>query len=77
MYWLKDAATQTNIVASGCAIDFTSATPTNLTTYVLDLPVAGSYKVYKYNIRAALTVATGASVSAWTLTTANQVFTGT
>lgn len=77
MYWLKDASTQTNIVSAWCAIDFTSATPTNLTTYVLDLPVAGSYKVYKYNIRAALTVATGASVSAWQLTTANQVFTGT
>lgn len=77
MYWLKDAAVQTNLVASWCAIDFTSATPTNLTTYILDLVSAGNYKVYKYNIRAALTVASGNSVSAWVLTTWNQAVTGT
>ena len=45
--------------------------------YVLDLVSAGNYRIFKYNIRAALTVATGASVSAWTLTTGNQAFTGT
>ena len=77
MYWLKDASTQTNIVAAGGAADFASATPTSLDMYVLDLVSAGNYKVYKYNIRAALTVASGASVSAWTLTTGNQAVTGT
>jgi len=77
MYWLKDAATQTNIVAAGVSLDRASATPTSLDMYVLDLVSAGNYKVYKYNIRAALTVATGASVSAWTLTTGNQAVTGT
>lgn len=77
MYWLKDAATQTNIVAAGASLDRASATPTSLDMYVLDLVSAGNYKVYKYNIRAALTVASGASVSAWTLTTGNQAVTGT
>lgn len=77
MYWLKDAATQTNIVAAGVSLDRAAATPTSLDMYVLDLVSAGNYKVYKYNIRAALTVATGASVSAWTLTTGNQAVTGT
>lgn len=77
MYWLKDAATQTNIVAAGAAADFSTATPTSLDFYVLDLVAAGTYKVYKYNLRAALTVATGASVSAWTLATGNQAVTGT
>lgn len=77
MYWLKDAASQTNIVAAGAALDRASATPTSLDMYVLNLTSAGNYKVYKYNIRAALTVASGASVSAWTLTTADQAFTGT
>lgn len=77
MYWLKDAATQTNIVAAGASLDRAAATPTSLDMYVLDLVSAGNYKVYKYNIRAALTVATGASVSAWTLTTGNQAVTGT
>lgn len=77
MYWLKDAATQTNIVAAGASLDRDTATPTSMDMYVLDLVSAGNYKVYKYNIRAALTVATGASVSAWTLTTGNQAVTGT
>lgn len=77
MYWLKDASTQTNIVSAGAVLDRASATPTSLDMYVLDLVSAGNYKVYKYNIRAALTVGTGASVSAWTLTTGTQAVTGT
>lgn len=77
MYWLKDAAVQTNIVSAGVSLERDIATPTSLNMYVLDLVSAGNYKVYKYNIRAALTVATGASVSAWTLTTGNQAVTGT
>lgn len=77
VYWLKDAAVQTNIVAAGCAIDFAGATATNLDAYVVDLVVAGNYKFYKYNLRAALTVATGISTSAWVLATGNNPFTGT
>lgn len=77
IYWLKDAAVQTNIVAAGAAADFATATPTSLDFYVLDLVSAGNYKVFKYNLRAALTVATGASVNAWILATGNQAFTGT
>lgn len=77
MYWLKDAAVQTNIVAAGAAADFATATPTLLDYYVLDLVAAGTYKVFKYNLRAALTVATGASVNAWVLATGNQAVTGT
>lgn len=77
MYWLKDAAVQTNLVSAGCSLERDTATPTSLNMYVLDLVSAGNYKVYKYNLRAALTVATGASVSAWSLTTGNQAVTGT
>lgn len=77
VYWLKDAAVQTQFVASGAACDFASATPTSLDTYVLDLVSAGNHRVFKYNIRAALTVASGASVSAWVLTTGTQAITGT
>lgn len=76
MYWLKDAAVQTNITAAGVSLDRDAATPTSLDMYVLDLVSAGNYRMFKYNIRAALTVATGASVSAWILTTGNQSFTG-
>lgn len=77
MYWLKDASTQTNIVASGCVCDFATATPTSLDCYVLDLVSAGNHKIYKYNLRTALTVASGASVNAWVLTTGTQAITGT
>jgi len=77
VYWLKDAATVTNLVAAGCAVDFDAATPTSLNAYVLDLVSAGNYKVYKYNLRAPLTVASGISTSSWVLTTGNNAFTGT
>lgn len=77
MYWIKDAATQTNIVPAGMALDFAAATPTSLPTYVLDLVSAGNYKFYTYNLRAALTVASGASTSAWLLATGNNPITGT
>lgn len=77
MYWLKDAAVQTMFVAAGAAADFAGATPASLDFYVLDLVSAGNYRVFKYNLRAALTVATGASVSAWLLTTGTQAVTGT
>lgn len=77
MYWIKDASTQTNLVGSGMVLDFASATATSLDTYVLDLVSAGNYKFFKYNIRTALTVATGASTSAFVLATGNNPFTGT
>lgn len=77
MYWLKDAAVQTNLVSAGASLERDTATPTSLNMYVLDLVSAGNYRVFKYNIRAALTVATGASTSAWTLTTGTQAVTGT
>lgn len=76
MYWLKDAAVQTNLVSAGASLDRAAATPTSLDMYVLDLVSAGNYRVFKYNLRAALTVATGASVSAWILTTGTQAVTG-
>lgn len=76
MYWIKDASTQTNIAAAGVSLERDTATPTSLNMYVLDLVSAGNYKVYKYNIRAALTVSTGASTSAFTLATGNQAVTG-
>jgi hypothetical protein len=77
MYWIKDASTQTNIVACGSALDRNTATPTNLNLYVLNSPSASNYNVYKYNLRAPLTVATGASTSAFILSTGTQAVTGT
>lgn len=77
VYWLKDAAVVTNLVAAGAAADFAAATPTSLDLYILDLVSAGNYKVFKYNVRAALTVASGVSTNAFVLATGNQAVTGT
>jgi hypothetical protein len=76
-YWIKDALTQTNIVTSGAAVDFSTATPTSLDCYNLDLVVAGNYKFYKYNLRAALVLTAGAATNAFILATGNNTFTGT
>jgi hypothetical protein len=77
VYWLKDAATQTNIVSAGSAIDFAAATPTSLTCYAMDLVSAGNYKFYVYNLRATLTLTAGATTNAWILATGNNPITGT
>lgn len=73
-YWLKDAATQTNTVMDGVTVGAkTSATEQFL--YCLD-GASTTAKIYKYNFRAPLTVATGASVNAWVLATSTQAVTG-
>lgn len=77
MYWIKDAATQTLTVGAGIALERDTATPTSLTAYCLNLVSAGNYNVYTFNLRAALTVASGNSVSAFLLKTGNQSVTGT
>lgn len=69
-YWLKDAATVTNTVAGGCAIDETHDWTTRF-IYVCD-GAATTLKLFKYNIRAALTVASGAA----TLSGGDLVITG-
>jgi len=73
VYWLADAATVTNTTAAGAAIENrTSWTEHNV--YVLNVTGA---RIFKYNIRAALTVASGRSNDAYVLETGNQVVTGT
>jgi hypothetical protein len=69
-YWLKDAATVTNDVIGGCALgDFTSWTE----QYVYSTEgAATSLILYRYNIRAPLTLTAGAMV----LTGTNILITG-
>ena len=69
-YWLKDAATITNTTTGGCALgDFTSWTE----QYVYSPNGAATALIlYRYNIRAALTLTSGAA----TLTGSNMVITG-
>ncbi len=73
-YWLADASTVTNTVAGGLALD-TLTSNTQHDAYVVNGTT--SLIIYKYNLRAALTVATGKSTNAFVLATATQAVTGT
>jgi hypothetical protein len=73
-YWLKDAATLTNTAMDGVALG-PKISATEQYVYCVD-GASTSAKIFKYNFRAPLTVATGASVNAWVLTTGAQVVTG-
>jgi len=62
-YWLKDAATVTNTATIGCDTVSTNWTTDHL--YVLD--TVANPIMFKYNLRAALTVSSGASTDAFVL----------
>ncbi len=71
--WLADAATVTNTAACGCALKDRDSW-TQHYAYVLD---TATVKVFKYNIRAALTLASGKDTTAFQFATGNQAVTGT
>ncbi len=76
VYWLADAATVTNTIACGCAID-DKVSWTEQYVYIID-GTTTTCRVYKYNIRASLTsLSSGKSTAAWSLTTGAQTPTGT
>lgn len=75
VYWLKDASTQTNTIANGCAWGGT-VSGTTRDFYVGD-GASTAQIIFKYNLRAPLTVASGASVNAFVLKTGSQAVTGT
>lgn len=76
-FWLKDAATVTNTAAGGLTLD-APASDTSHDAYVPN-SAASSLIIYRYNLRAALTVASGAAtLSGGDLTiTGAQSITGT
>lgn len=76
-FWIKDATTLTLTGGCGLALDRANATDTSLIVYALNTASAGNYNVFKFNIRAALTVTSGYSVSPFLYKTANQAVTGT
>lgn len=77
VFWLKDASTVTNTAAGTLCLGGTAATNTNQDIYVLNANTGTSASIFKYNGRAALTVASGASTNALTLITGTQATTGT
>lgn len=75
VYWLKDAPTQTNTLGYGIALD-DKASWTSQDGYVINANAAASGRIFKYNLRAALTLVSGASESAYTLQTGQVATTG-
>ncbi len=74
-YWLADASTVTNDVASGLAIDdFDSWT--QQFCYIIERQAATTPAVYKYNFRTALTLTSGKATNAFVLATGTQTVTG-
>lgn len=74
VYWLADAGVVTNTLAGGSAIeDMTSWTEQNV--FVIN-GSSTTLRIFKYNIRAALTLASGKSTSALVLQTNNQLVVG-
>lgn len=74
VYWLKDAATVVNTAAGGSAIE-DKVSWTEQYVYVPN-GTSTSLSIYKYNIRAALTLTAGAATNAFTLVTGAQTVTG-
>lgn len=73
-YWLADASTVTNTIADGCALD-DRVDFANQFCYVLDN--TATPKVYKYNFRKALTLASGKDTTCLVFATGTQTLTGT
>ncbi len=76
VYWLADAASVTNDIASGLALDgFDSWTQQYC--YVIERQAATTPAIYKYNFRTALgSISSGKTTSAFVLATSTQTVTG-
>lgn len=75
-YWLADASTVTNDVASGLAIDDQDSW-TQQYCYVIERQAATTPAIYKYNFRVALaSITSGKTTSAFVLATGTQSVTG-
>lgn len=74
-YWLADASTVTNITACGVCVGPSPVDATTHYCYVLDS--SGGVKIYKYNMRKALTLSSGKDTTCLVLATGSQTVTGT
>lgn len=76
VYWLADASTVTNDVASGLALDDQDSW-TQQYCYVIERQAATTPAIYKYNFRSALSsISSGKTTSAFVLSTGVQTVTG-
>ncbi len=77
VYWLADAASVTNTIATGLALgDISSWQSQNV--YIIDTPSGSNVRCYVYNVRASLTgLSAGKSTAAFSLSTGTQTVPGT
>lgn len=76
VYWLADASTVTNDVASGLALDDRNSW-TQQYCYIIERQAATTPAIYKYNFRTALaSISSGKTTSAFVLATGVQTVTG-
>lgn len=73
VYWLADASVVTNTTGAGTAIE-TMSSWTQQNCYVLNVTGA---RIFKYNLRASLTLTAGKDTTSLLLQTGNQVLAGT
>lgn len=76
IYFLRDNAVNNNSVAYGIGVD-AEVSKTQHDCYVLNADSTTSARIYKYNLRAPLTVLNGASLSAFQFKTIGATTTGT
>lgn len=76
IYFLKDAATNNNTVAYGIGVDDQVDTSTH-DCYILNADATTTARIYKFNLRASLSVSSGATTSAFSFRTGTATTTGT
>lgn len=76
IYFLKDAATNNNTLAYGIGVD-DEVDKTQHDCYVLNADATTTARIYKFNLRASLTVSAGSTNSAFTFRTGQATTTGT
>jgi len=76
IYFLRDNAVNNNSIAYGIGID-TETSKTQHDCYVLNADSTTTARIYKYNLRAPLTVVNGATLSAFQFKTLAPTTTGT
>jgi hypothetical protein len=76
IYFLKDAVTNNNTVAYGIGMA-DEVSKTEHECYILNADATTTARIYRFNLRAALTVSSGASTSAFVYRTGQATTTGT
>ena len=76
-YWLKDAATVTSLIVAGLALDAVSSDNLTQDCYMLDATSGTTVTIFKFNVKAALTLTAGVATNAFAYKTGAPTIVGT